>query len=104
MQIILRYSTVPSIAAGISVAASLITLSAVPADAASTPAPEGVQWELCRDAVSDWNRNDNRSECTLIPVPVDYSKPEGRKIDIAVSRVKATGKRTGALFGNPGGP
>ncbi|MFB7830505.1 alpha/beta fold hydrolase [Streptomyces sp. NPDC056056] len=104
MQIILRYSTVPSIAAGISVAASLITLSAVPAGAASTPAPEGVQWELCRDAVSDWNRNDNRSECTLVPVPVDYSKPEGRKIDIAVSRVKATGKRTGALFGNPGGP
>ncbi|MFH9606675.1 alpha/beta fold hydrolase [Streptomyces sp. NPDC017448] len=96
--------TVPSIAVGISVVASLFSLAAVPADAASRAAPDRVKWELCRDAAPDWNRNDNRSECALIPVPVDYAKPTGRKINIAVSRVKATGKRTGALFGNPGGP
>ncbi|MFF9512487.1 alpha/beta fold hydrolase [Streptomyces sp. NPDC014727] len=52
----------------------------------------------------DWSRDDKKSECTIVPVPVDYSKPDGRKINIAVSRVKATGKRTGALFTNPGGP
>ncbi|MEV7418334.1 alpha/beta fold hydrolase [Streptomyces sp. NPDC089919] len=96
--------TVPSIAVGISLAASLMSLAAVPADAASSATPEGVTWQLCRDAAPDWNRNDSRSECALVPVPVDYAKPAGRKIDIAVSRVKATGKRTGALFGNPGGP
>ncbi|MFF4174184.1 alpha/beta fold hydrolase [Streptomyces sp. NPDC001744] len=104
MQIILRYVTVPSIAVGISVAASLISLTAAPADAVSSSTPERVKWELCRDAAADWDREDSRSECALIPVPVDYAKPAGRKIDIAVSRVKATGKRTGALFGNPGGP
>lgn len=104
VQIILRYVTVPSIAVGISVAASLLSLAAVPADAASRTTPEPVKWELCRDAAPDWDRDDNRSECALIPVPVDYAKPAGRKINIAVSRIKATGKRTGALFGNPGGP
>ncbi|MFI8198583.1 alpha/beta fold hydrolase [Streptomyces sp. NPDC085942] len=104
MQIILRYVTVPSIAVGISVAASLLSLAAVPADAASRTTPEPVKWELCRDAAADWDRDDSRSECALIPVPVDYAKPAGRKINIAVSRIKATGKRTGALFGNPGGP
>ncbi|MDH6625415.1 pimeloyl-ACP methyl ester carboxylesterase [Streptomyces sp. LBL] len=100
----MRYLTLSSLAVGISVAASLFTPTAAPAGAASSAAPESVKWELCRDAAEDWNRNDERSECAFVPVPVDYSKPKGRQINIAVSRVKATGKRKGALFSNPGGP
>ncbi|ALG14080.1 hypothetical protein AOZ06_50870 [Kibdelosporangium phytohabitans] len=43
-------------------------------------------------------------ECTTVTVPVDYSRPNGSTIDIAVSRKKATGRRRGVLLLNPGGP
>ncbi|NNG38006.1 alpha/beta fold hydrolase [Flexivirga sp. ID2601S] len=43
-------------------------------------------------------------ECAKLTVPVDYSKPDGATIQLAVDRVKATGKRKGALVVNPGGP
>lgn len=100
----MRYVTLPSLAVGIGIAASFVTPAAYPAVAAPSVAPKSVEWELCRDSAEDWDRNDKRSECAFVPVPVDYSKPEGRQINIAVSRVKATGKRKGALFSNPGGP
>jgi pimeloyl-ACP methyl ester carboxylesterase len=35
---------------------------------------------------------------------VDYTKPDGRHIGIAVSRIKATGSHEGAVLINPGGP
>ncbi|SDL76927.1 alpha/beta hydrolase [Streptomyces wuyuanensis] len=46
-------------------------------------------------------------ECAAVRVPLDYADPWGRQIDLAVSRVKATGGsavRQGALLYNPGGP
>ncbi|QUQ70529.1 alpha/beta hydrolase [Kutzneria sp. CA-103260] len=43
-------------------------------------------------------------ECTSVQVPMDYGNPGGSKISIEVSRVKATGRRRGALMMNPGGP
>ncbi|MWK33294.1 alpha/beta fold hydrolase [Actinomadura sp. J1-007] len=48
----------------------------------------------------------NNAECAQLPVPLDYRKPNGRKISIAVSRVKATDTKNyqGVLLVNPGGP
>ncbi|MEV2243410.1 alpha/beta hydrolase [Streptomyces sp. NPDC049970] len=45
-------------------------------------------------------------ECATLEVPLDYADPDGRTIDIAVSRIKSENpsKRRGALLVNPGGP
>ncbi|WNI24041.1 alpha/beta hydrolase [Streptomyces sp. ITFR-16] len=45
-------------------------------------------------------------QCTTMKAPLDYAKPDGEEIKLAVSRKKATGpgKRIGSLLVNPGGP
>ncbi|MFF7551657.1 alpha/beta hydrolase [Streptomyces olivaceus] len=45
-------------------------------------------------------------ECTTLKVPLDYEKPDGKKIEIAVSRMasKNPDKRHGVLLTNSGGP
>ncbi|WP_037363442.1 alpha/beta hydrolase [Amycolatopsis orientalis] len=45
-------------------------------------------------------------QCSTVPVPLDYRDPDGRKIDLAVSRLSAAkpDKRRGVLLVNPGGP
>lgn len=46
-------------------------------------------------------------QCGRVRVPVDYSQPQGKKISLLVSRLKASGPasaRQGALLFNPGGP
>jgi pimeloyl-ACP methyl ester carboxylesterase len=45
--------------------------------------------------------------CGTVRVPLDYARPDGPKISLTVSRVRATGPakdRQGALVYNPGGP
>ncbi|WP_186768181.1 alpha/beta fold hydrolase [Streptomyces qinzhouensis] len=59
------------------------------------PARTGLDWQLCATATPDWPiKNDTRTECAELSVPMDYAKPGGRKITIAVSRVKATDRKT----------
>ncbi|NEC67962.1 alpha/beta hydrolase [Streptomyces sp. SID9727] len=45
-------------------------------------------------------------QCATMKAPLDYAKPDGGEIKLAVSRKKATGpgKRIGSLLVNPGGP
>ena len=44
-------------------------------------------------------------QCAKVKVPLDYSKPDGQTIEIAMKKHQATGSvRQGTLFGNPGGP
>ncbi|GAA2987177.1 alpha/beta hydrolase [Actinokineospora diospyrosa] len=45
-------------------------------------------------------------DCATLQVPVDWSKPRGEKIDLALARRKAADprKRVGALVIHPGGP
>ncbi|MEQ0558365.1 alpha/beta fold hydrolase [Amycolatopsis sp. NEAU-NG30] len=81
-------------------AALLPVLPAVPAVAA----PAGISWRPCSAVAKGWDPADRRTECALVGVPLDYADPGGPKIDIAVSRIRATGKRTGAVLLNPGGP
>ncbi|MGW7556567.1 alpha/beta hydrolase, partial [Streptomyces rimosus] len=48
-----------------------------------------------------------RVECGTVSVPLDHSRPDGTRIRIAVSRVRASGtpaERRGVLLVNPGGP
>ncbi|MER7366231.1 alpha/beta hydrolase [Nonomuraea wenchangensis] len=47
-------------------------------------------------------------ECATVQVPLDYSRPSGRSIKVAINRIKAktsrSADRLGALLINPGGP
>ncbi|MFC9592020.1 alpha/beta hydrolase [Streptomyces sp. NPDC056944] len=45
-------------------------------------------------------------QCATLRAPLDYAKPDGEEVQLAVSRVRATGpgKRLGSLLVNPGGP
>ena len=56
----------------------------------------GVHWTPCGD----------RLECATVPVPLDWSRPHGPAISLAVMRHLATdpAHRIGSLLLNPGGP
>ncbi|MFI8933291.1 alpha/beta hydrolase [Streptomyces sp. NPDC053474] len=45
-------------------------------------------------------------QCTTLKVPLDYHRPGGERIEIAISRAKTSvpGKRRGIMTFNPGGP
>ncbi len=43
-------------------------------------------------------------QCARLQVPLDYAKPDGKKISLGLLRRPATGQRIGSLLTNPGGP
>ena len=59
-----------------------------------------LRWKPCQDEAQ------RGFECATTKVPLDYARPRWRTIELAVIRHRATasGKRTGSLFFNPGGP
>jgi pimeloyl-ACP methyl ester carboxylesterase len=61
-------------------------------------------WGSCDGFGDPEDRMAKDAECTRITVPVDYAKPDGPTAQIALSRIKASGKRVGSLLMNPGGP
>ncbi|GAA2839025.1 hypothetical protein GCM10020220_029960 [Nonomuraea rubra] len=58
----------------------------------------GITWEPCEEEPA--------VECGRLAVPIDWSKPDGPKVDLALARRKATdpSARIGSLLINPGGP
>ncbi|PRY41456.1 TAP-like protein [Umezawaea tangerina] len=85
--------------AAVVVAASTVACTATPSSSAPTRAE--VRWGLCpQDAGGPG------LECALLDVPLDYHAPDGRKIQIAISRLASTHpeKRRGILLTNSGGP
>lgn len=75
-------------------------------DILETPIGSGLAWTRCSDVAAGWDEADEASECAMLEVPLDYAEPQGRKVQIAVSRIKATEptERRGSLLINPGGP
>ncbi|WP_326622014.1 alpha/beta hydrolase [Streptomyces decoyicus] len=63
----------------------------------SVPAPR-LDWRPCAQ--------DRAFDCATAKVPLDYRRPGGRTIELAVVKRKATapGSRIGTLFFSPGGP
>ncbi len=62
--------------------------------------PASVQWHACGGSSA-------KMRCASLKVPLDYAKPAGRKITLALSEVPATvapSQRRGILLVNPGGP
>jgi pimeloyl-ACP methyl ester carboxylesterase len=65
------------------------------------PAP--IAWGACTEGTL----KSHGAECGYLSVPLDYAKPDGTKIELAVSRIKSTApadKRQGVILVNPGGP
>ena len=66
-------------------------LPVAPPPAPPTPA---LGWTDCGDGF----------QCTTIEVPKDWNAPDDEKITLAMTKMPATGTRTGAVFVNWGGP
>lgn len=66
--------------------------------AASAPAP-GIAWTSCDPPAAGL-------ECGTLSVPLDWNRPDGERIDLAVLRHLASRpqERIGSMFLNPGGP
>ncbi|MDX6259508.1 MAG: hypothetical protein QOH84_1196 [Kribbellaceae bacterium] len=68
------------------------------------PVPAGL--EKFYGQQPEWQRCGSGNQCATINVPLDYSKPDGKTIELRARKVPArdrTGK-IGTLFINPGGP
>jgi pimeloyl-ACP methyl ester carboxylesterase len=66
-------------------------------------APPPITWGACADA----GLKAAKAQCGRLVVPLDYAKPKGTKIRLAVSRVAHTStavKYQGIMLVNPGGP
>ncbi|MDH2444621.1 alpha/beta hydrolase [Amnibacterium sp. CER49] len=65
----------------------------------SWPTPKAVSWRACRAA-------DLRdAQCASVAVPLDWSRPRGRTITLAIARVRHTAAPyAGVMLANPGGP
>ena len=98
--------SVPLAVAVISLAATLapgVSLAG-PAAAQAAP-PDTIKWGECPAEISPVPIPKGM-QCGTLKVPLDYSAPDGKTIDIAVSRLASTkpDKRRGILVTNPGGP
>ncbi|GCB45266.1 alpha/beta hydrolase [Streptomyces sp. NL15-2K] len=94
-----------SLALAAMVAATAATLTVIPGVSAATP--DIVRWDPCSDkADSPGKAASPRLECSTLKVPLDYRDPDGRQIEIAISRLasKKPSQRRGVLLTNPGGP
>lgn len=80
------------------VCASVISLSACAPRTQSAVASVAPYWHGCSYAAG--------FQCADLTVPLDYTQPDGQKIEIAVIRHLATdpARRIGSLIVNPGGP
>ncbi|KUN89334.1 alpha/beta hydrolase [Streptomyces griseoruber] len=103
-------------------AGGLPTTPGVPGSPRAGAAPAGVALAAARAAArgiafgkcSDAQDLPGSMECGTVGVPLDYARPNGKQIELTVSRVRATQRdprnskhrvpRRGALVFNPGGP
>src|SRR4029453_10553962 len=69
--------------------------AAAPPSSTGPPVPR-LRWAPCGDGL----------ECTTARVPLDYDRPSGATITLALIRPPASGpaRRIGSIFVNPGGP
>ncbi|MCW1099818.1 alpha/beta hydrolase [Streptomyces sp. RS2] len=93
----MRRSLSLALAAVALAAAALPTSSA----AATTTPPSTLQWGPCPEGADAPGL-----ECSTLRVPLDYRDPDGRRIELAISRLASEkpAQRRGVLLTNPGGP
>ena len=91
----------PVVLAGCALLPSATTPVPVP-----TPSAASTQEPTLADFYEQTPRwvNCGPAECATLEVPLDYDDPGGQRMELAITRVPATGERLGSLFVNPGGP
>ncbi|MGW4030578.1 alpha/beta fold hydrolase [Streptomyces sp. NPDC004838] len=102
---VLRRRVVPPLA--VIVMATLAPVLAVSPSAAVTSASPGDQYTRQGVTWGDCGPDMPASiRCATVTVPLDYDRPRGETIEVAISRVEAAdpAKRRGVLLSNPGGP
>lgn len=81
------------------------SIEPVAISASAAPVPRGledfylqkVSWQTCED--------DKDYQCATVQAPLDYDKPEDKRIELALKKLPASsGKPIGSLLVNPGGP
>lgn len=79
-------------------AALILVISPGAANAEPAGPARSIAWAPCPD--------NQEGECGTLSVPLDWSKPGGQRIDLAVARHRATdpARRLGVLMVDPGGP
>ncbi|MCO8275480.1 alpha/beta hydrolase [Actinoplanes sp. TRM 88003] len=93
-----------AVGVGLLLGAALLPVTAeaqAPERGGWTPAP--VAWGVCADP----RLQQIGAECGFVRVPLDYARPDGAKIELAVSRVKHSSSEKdyqGVMLTNPGGP
>ncbi|APU13140.1 alpha/beta hydrolase [Actinoalloteichus fjordicus] len=90
------------LAAVLGLTGTVLGMPAAAAGPGDEPAPP-VEWGECPEDVPD---DLAQLQCATVPVPLDYSDPDGEQIEIMISRLasKNPDKRRGVLLLNPGGP
>ncbi|WP_328504171.1 alpha/beta hydrolase [Streptomyces sp. NBC_00457] len=92
-------------------ATAVAAATAVPGSSVVAATPDTVRWEPCSEKAASERAASEKAalpplECSTLEVPLDYRDPDGRQIEIAISRLasKEPSKRRGVLLTNPGGP
>jgi len=95
-------------------AAAVPAVGSAPAASSKAAVPKGLEsfygqkvaWYDCvATAGVEKSADKTGFQCAKVKVPLDYSKPDGQTIEIAMKKHQATGSvRQGTLFMNPGGP
>jgi hypothetical protein len=90
----------------LAIAAAMLGLAAAPGSTGvggssatrepSAPSPPPLNWTPCED----------NAECATLSVPLDYAHSNGKTIEVALLRTRASdpSRRIGSLLVNPGGP
>ncbi|MGW6007960.1 alpha/beta hydrolase [Streptomyces sp. NPDC055210] len=95
----LTLTALPASSSASTLSSSASTTTATGAKTA--PASGPLRWGPCPEGTST-----PHLECSTLEVPLDYRDPDGRQIDVAVSRLASQkpSQRRGVLLTNPGGP
>ena len=99
-----------AVASAVALTAGLLSVSTAPAAEAAGPTPTSKVEKRRSKAVKTpkltWYSCYGYAKCATVKVPLDYDKPKGKKVELALLKVPATNqkKKIGTLFVNPGGP
>ncbi len=116
-----RHAAAPALVVALALAVSGCSLvggepegvAASPADPSVTAPPEPdlgpyysqtVDWGGCEDVDPPEGVVADEHECGTLDVPLDYDDPAGEQVQLALTRLPASGERLGSLVVNPGGP
>jgi len=93
----------PSTDGGTKVAATKLPAASTPPAGVTDPATDPKLAQYYKQRVV-WTGCGGGYQCTKVTVPLDWAKPAGPTIKIAMTKLPATGTKLGSLLINPGGP